>query len=67
LLGIDDREAKKTLKQMDKEQHNFFKKAYGKTEAPAYEFDLVINSDHIKEPAAAAEIVAQAFRGKFPD
>jgi hypothetical protein len=67
LLGIDAKEAEKALKRMDKEQHNFFKKAYGKTETPAYEFDLVINCDHIKEPGAAAEIVAQAFRGKFPD
>jgi hypothetical protein len=65
MLGIDVKEAEKVLKKMDKEQHDFFKRAYGKTEASPYEFDLVINCDHIKAPAAAAEIVAQAFKGKF--
>jgi hypothetical protein len=51
--------------QIDKDQRDFFKKAYGKKEASPYEFDIVINCDCIKEPEGAAEIVARAFKEKF--
>jgi len=50
---------------VDREQRVFFKKAFWKKDASPYEFDLVINSDFITEPRAAAEIVAQAFKEKF--
>ncbi|MGD8883913.1 MAG: hypothetical protein PVI82_18585, partial [Desulfobacterales bacterium] len=58
-------EAEKLIVQIDKEQRDFFKKAFGKKDALPYEFDLVINSDFITSPLASAEIVAQAFKEKF--
>jgi len=65
ILDIEELEAKKLLGQIDREQREFFKKAFGKKEASPYEFDLIINCDHLTEPQSAAEIVAQAFREKF--
>jgi hypothetical protein len=65
ILGIDAKEAAALLKKKDREQREFFKKAFGRKEASPYEFDLVINFDYIKSPAAAAAVVASAFREKF--
>jgi cytidylate kinase len=65
ILGIDEDEAEKLIVQIDKEQRDFFRKAFGKKDASPYEFDLVINSDFITSPVAAAEIVAQAFKENF--
>jgi cytidylate kinase len=62
---LDMEEVKKILDQIDKEQRDFFKKAFGKKDATPYEFDLVINCDYIKNPNWAAEIVIQAFNKKF--
>jgi hypothetical protein len=53
------------LHHIDQEQRAFFKKSFGKKDASPYEFDLVINSDFITEPRAAAELVAKAFKEKF--
>jgi len=49
----------------DKEQCEFFKKAYGKKDAPPNEFDLIINCDYLSSPDCAAEIVIKAFTEKF--
>jgi hypothetical protein len=65
ILGVEENEAEKLIVQIDKEQRDFFKKAFGKKDALPYEFDLVINSDFITSPLASAEIVAQAFKEKF--
>ncbi|UCD80695.1 MAG: cytidylate kinase-like family protein [Desulfobacterales bacterium] len=65
ILNIDAKAAASLLKKSDKEQREFFKKAFGRKEATAYEFDLVINFDYLKSPAAAAEVVATAFNEKF--
>lgn len=65
LMGITANEAEKELKRIDKEQREFFGKVYGKKDAPAYEFDLVINRDFIDDASAAAKIVETAFREKF--
>jgi hypothetical protein len=65
ILEVAESEAEKLLLQIDKEQRDFFKKAYGKKDAAPYEFDLVINSDFITRPQAAAEIAASAFNEKF--
>jgi cytidylate kinase len=65
LLNIDAGEAEKTLARIDREQRAFFKKAFGKRAAPASEFDLVVNFDHLNDPRLAAELVARAFRSKF--
>lgn len=65
MLGCKPEEAKEKLAESDKEQNAFFKKVFDKKEAPAYEFDLVINCDYIKRPEDAAEIVELAFKRKF--
>ena len=49
----------------DKEQKDFFKKVFGKIDASPYEFDLVVNFDHISDPRWAAAIVGAAFEKKF--
>ena len=65
IMGVEEKKAGSELDQIDKEQRNFFKKAYGKKDASPYEFDLVINCDYISKPEWAAEIVAKAFEKKF--
>jgi len=67
LLKVDVHEAERTLAKIDKEQRAFFKKAYGRKDAPPYEFDLVINCDHFGDPRWCADLVARAFRRKFPE
>jgi cytidylate kinase len=65
ILDVEENEAEKMLQRIDQEQRAFFKKAFGKKDASPYEFDLVINSDFISGPRAAAEVVARAFKEKF--
>jgi cytidylate kinase len=65
ILDVKEKEAKSVINRVDKEQREFFKKAYGKNEASPYEFDMVINLDFIDNPLSAAEIVAKAYREKF--
>lgn len=65
ILNVPEKEADSKLEQIDKEQRDFFKKVYGRKDARAYEFDIVINFDFILKPQWAAEIVAQAYRQKF--
>jgi cytidylate kinase len=65
ILDAEENEAEKLIVQIDEEQRDFFKKAFGKKDALPYEFDLVINSDFITSPLGAAEIVAKAFKEKF--
>jgi cytidylate kinase len=65
LLKIGGDEAHKTLSKIDKEQTAFFKKAFGKKDAPASEFDLIVNFDHLGDPKLAAELVARCYRKKF--
>jgi hypothetical protein len=64
ILHLEEKEVQKILNQVDKEQGEFFKKAFGKKEASP-EFDMVINCDFITSPEGVAEIVAQAFKEKF--
>jgi cytidylate kinase len=65
LLRVDVEDAGKTLIKIDREQKAFFKKAFGKKDAPASEFDLVLNFDHLGEPRLAADLVARCYRKKF--
>ncbi|MCU0585561.1 MAG: cytidylate kinase-like family protein [Desulfobacterales bacterium] len=67
LLKVSEAEASATLAKIDREQRAFFKKAFGKKDASPYEFDMVINCDHIHSPGLAAELVSRAFRKKFAD
>ena len=64
-LGIKKEDAETRLKQIDKEQKDFFKSIYQKKDASPYEFDLVINRDYISDADAAADIVACAYEKKF--
>jgi cytidylate kinase len=65
LLDTDADKARAALKDRDKEQQEFFRQVYGKTEASSYEFDLVVNCGHLVRPEAVAAIVVQAFEEKF--
>jgi cytidylate kinase len=65
LLDIKEKEAEKMLEKLDREQRDFFKKAFNKKDASAYEFDIVLNCDFISEPQQAAEIVAGTYKQKF--
>ena len=65
ILGVAEKKAKKMLGEIDKEQRDFFKKAFGKKDASPYEFDMIINCEFITEPQQAAEIVARAYAEKF--
>jgi len=65
ILKVKEEDAERIVDQHDKEQKEFFKKAFGKKDASPYEFDMVINCDHIKEPKWAAEIVAKAYKKKL--
>jgi cytidylate kinase len=65
LLGCSKEEARAKLDESDKEQQAFFSKVFGKKEALAYEFDMIINCDYISRPEDAADIVECAFKRKF--
>ena len=66
LLNIEQDEAANILPRIDQEQRAFFKKAFGKKDASPYEFDAIINLDFFTGSQAAAEVVACAFKAKFP-
>ena len=65
ILNVTEEEVESILDKNDKEQRDFFKKVYGKSDAPSYEFDMMINCDFISDPQLSAEIVAHAFKEKF--
>jgi cytidylate kinase len=65
MLDLDEDAAGRTLKQVDREQKNFFKKAFGKKDAPPAEFDLVLNCDYLYDPEWIAAVVATAFEKRF--
>jgi cytidylate kinase len=67
ILDVDQAEAEAELKQQDKDQKEFFKKVYGKKDASAYEFDLVLNCDYLSDPNWVADIIVAAYRRKFND
>lgn len=65
ILKITKQQADRKLDSIDREQKDFFKKIHGKKDASPYEFDMVINFDHINKPQWAADIVEKAFYAKF--
>lgn len=65
IMNMSPDDAKKKLGDIDKEQAAFFKKVFGKKEASPYEFDMVLNLDHLAAAEDVAEIVALAFKKKF--
>jgi cytidylate kinase len=64
-MNISKEEAAKQIRELDQQQTAFFKQVYNKKDASAYEFDLVVNCDHIKERRSVAELILSAFREKF--
>jgi cytidylate kinase len=66
ILDVDEEEVVQEISKVDKEQREFFRNVYGKKDASPYEFDIVINCDHIQEPGQAANIVIKVFQEKFP-
>jgi hypothetical protein len=65
LFHVDEETAEAAISRIDREQSLFFEKTYQEAEASPYEFDLVINRDHVRRPEWAANIVEQAFKDKF--
>ena len=66
VLEVNEKDAAEKLEQIDKDQSEFYKNAFGKNDVKsAYQFDLVINFDFLSDPNTAAKIVALAFREKF--
>lgn len=65
ILHVDEGKIEKILERLDTEQRDFFKKIYGLEDAPASEFDMVVNCDYIGEPQSAAEIIEKNFKRKF--
>ena len=63
---MKEKEAADKLSQIDKEQKQFFKKAFDKKDAVPYEFDMVINFDYIKNTKDAnGQLLKVAFKKKF--
>jgi len=65
IMHISAEEAGQEISRIDKEQRDFYKKIFKKKDISPYEFDLVVNFDHIPDPHWASEIVATAFSNKF--
>jgi len=65
ILDISVHEAEKIIDREDKLQREFFKKNFGKKDAPPHEFDLVINRDYVEKALDAAELVHRAYMLKF--
>ena len=65
IMKTTEAETRKRLDIIDKEQREFFRDVFQKKDAVAYEFDMVINMDHLRDPKQAAKIVACAFKEKF--
>lgn len=65
MLNVPEGEVDRKLDELDEDQSAFFKKVYGKKDAAAYEFDMVLNLDYIKDAKSAASIVGHAFKEKF--
>jgi cytidylate kinase len=57
--------AEEKIDHMDREQKDFFKKAFGKTEPSSSEFDLVVNLDYFHDHQGVASVIEHAFRQKF--
>lgn len=65
LLHVKDVDVREALLRLDQEQKLFFEETFKEIEASPYEFDLVINRDHLKKAEWAANVVARAFTDKF--
>jgi cytidylate kinase len=64
-MSISKTAAERIVDKADREQKEFYRKVYGKSEAPAEEFDIIVNFDHLKNAEAMADILASLFALKF--
>ena len=62
-ISID--EAEGALDKADSEQRRFYSSVYQRTDAPAAEFDVVVNFDYLVKPNPIAEALRQLFVMKF--
>jgi hypothetical protein len=65
LYSLEEDLAEEKLKQTDREQKDFFRKAFGKTEPSPSDFDLVINLDYFQDHQGIASVIENVFRQKF--
>jgi len=65
IQSISEIEAERIVDKADREQKEFYRKVYGKSDAPAEEFDIIINFDHLKNTEAIAGSLASLFAFKF--
>lgn len=65
LYMLEEDLAEEKINHMDREQKDFFKKAFGETEPPPSEFDLVVNLEYFHDHQKVASLIEHAFRQKF--
>ncbi|MBI9073762.1 MAG: cytidylate kinase-like family protein [Desulfatibacillum sp.] len=65
IMGQDEKVIKKEIDRVDSEQAQFFKKVFGRSDAPNEEFDLVIVRDHFQDSRQTATLIKQAYEMKF--
>ena len=65
IRAISINEAESFLEKADSEQRRFYSSVYQRTDAPASEFDVVINFDYLLKPNPIAEALGQLFAMKF--
>ena len=64
-LAVDEKKARQIIMRTDQEQAEFFRKAHGKTSAPAHEFDIVLNFDYVRDMDAAANAIGTLYHSRF--
>ena len=65
MMDVPQSETAQKLGQIDKEQQDFLKKAFGKAAVESVDFDVVINFDHLRDKASAVQLIKTAFMNKF--
>ena len=65
MLKIPESAASIKINHYDMDQKNFFRRVYNLDNAPAREFDMVINRDYFPDAKSIAEIVETAFKEKY--
>lgn len=65
VVNLSEADVQDIIQRVDREQKAFFRSVYGKKDASPYEFDLIINRDHIEDPKRAGNLISTAFKEKF--
>jgi len=64
-MSVSRKEAADILEKADTEQRRFYSRVYQRTDAPASEFDIVVNFDYLANPDQLAEILIRLFGLRF--